>query len=80
MGQSEIISRKIYLPIRVITYLLISEQDGIEFKGTSNCGMKNHRIEWLGLEVNFSVIFLFSFLVSPLYAASFDCSKATTET
>ena len=26
------------------------------------------------------LIFLFSFLVSPLYAASFDCNKATTET
>ena len=25
-------------------------------------------------------ILLFSFLVSPLYAASFDCNKATTET
>ena len=28
----------------------------------------------------FISILLFSFLVSPLYAASFDCSKATTET
>ena len=28
----------------------------------------------------FISIFLFSFLVSPLHAASFDCSKATTET
>ena len=26
------------------------------------------------------IILLFSFLVSPVYAASFDCSKATTET
>ena len=26
------------------------------------------------------LILLFSFLVSPLYAASFDCNKATTET
>ena len=25
-------------------------------------------------------ILLFSFLVTPLYAASFDCNKATTET
>ena len=32
------------------------------------------------MQLKFILILLFSFLVSPLYAASFDCSEATTET
>ena len=32
------------------------------------------------MRFRFLLILLFSFLVSPLYAASFDCNKATTET
>ena len=32
------------------------------------------------MKIRFIPILLFSFLVSPLYAASFDCNKATTET
>ena len=42
---------------------------------------EKYRIEWLWFwKLTFPVIFLFSFLVSPLYAASFECNKATTET
>ena len=39
-------------------------------------------IETLGCVVKFRfiLILLFSFLVTPLYAANFDCNKATTET
>ena len=32
------------------------------------------------MKFRLALILLFSFLVSPLYAASFDCNKATTET
>jgi hypothetical protein len=42
---------------------------------------EKYRIEWLWFwKLTFPVIFLLSFLVTPLYAASFDCNKATTET
>ena len=32
------------------------------------------------MNLRFLVIFLFCLMVSPLFAASFNCSKATTET